>query len=312
MTNPNSYKMVFAGTFGDEEYFPEEFRTWFPNTKFFFHKVPSAPDTKPHPHECMVASRKLLALRDLPGEVHFVRWMDGDGETAEFELLDIIEQIQPTSVQNSWGHHPSLNASFRNIVRRLWIPWVNREEEMRNRIGYASVWAAGNRDQKRWSFPDVNFPQRDMEGVFIVGAHDRRGVMTEWTSDGKKVTCCSAGHLVKIFDPYQRKWVNGSGTSYTALIELYERQRILGDVTNPEEFHAWIVENTSLDYEGERIHHIKAGWGSVEQHYQDAVSEAGGWDLLPDNHAGGLAVHGEKLSWFGDKQLEGVAWDTQD
>jgi hypothetical protein len=144
-----------------------------------------------------------------------------------------------------------------------------------------------------------------MQGVVTVGAHDRHGVVSEWTSDGPAVTCSASGVRVYVWDPYARNWVLGDGTSFASpsVTGLYERMRVFGAVSDMPGFLRWVETRTLPGG-----HDIKAGWRSLEDEYQVAVSACDGWMLagLDAQRIGSLAF--SETIWRDFAQVGGRDW----
>lgn len=273
-------KLMVCDTFAGERWLSERYVSAFPNATFVHHEVGKCPDSEPHPHGAMVASVALLPVIDLPVEVHFVRFLDSLDKDADMRLLDLLAEIRPHVMQNSWGQSPNRRAAIDNVISSTWLPWIERERRLRDELGYVVVASAGNEDTYALSIYDQCHPWKNMDDVVSIGSVDRRGVATEWSSDGAKVVGVACGERRWLMEPCGA-WVLGDGTSFSSPVVAGLYLSLIGrGQIQPgfEGFKAWWVAHV-VPLDGVTLPHPKIGSINFEPHYQGVCHMIGAWDV---------------------------------
>jgi len=274
-------KVAVCDTFAGERWLSERYVSTFPNATFVHHEVGRCPDAEPHPHGAMVASTILLPVIDLKVEVHFVRFLDSMDRDSDAALLDVLRGIGPFHVmQNSWGQSPDRRKWADDLISTTWMPWIEREAALRRELGYLCVASSGNEDTGGLAFHDHCHPWRGMEGVVSIGSVDRRGLTTEWSSEGTKLVGVAGGERRWLLEP-SGEWVLGDGTSFSspAVAGLYLSLVGRGLVEPTyESFRAWWMASV-VDIPGVRLPDPKMGWLNFEPHYQRVAGLIGAFDI---------------------------------
>jgi hypothetical protein len=232
----------------------------------------------PHGYQCGYYAGILLnLLPDEEHEIHFARIFDQHGTWiagSENFMLDILDEVRPDVVSNSWGQDDGDVSWQETQARRGWTGWTIKYRRLVNEIGCVSFFAAGNDDHND-ADDDVAFPQRIIpETANIIGSHNRSGTPSRFSGDGVGVQVTMWGERVMLLDQ-DGKWEVGSGTSfscpkaaglcaYLGLSHYKWRQYVLEHATKPDEW-------------GGKIPHPKWGYGSLEYRYQELLAE------LPDD-----------------------------
>jgi hypothetical protein len=99
------------------------------------------------------------------------------------------------------GQSPNRRAAIDNVISSTWLPWIEREAALREELGYLVVASAGNDDTYALSFYDQCHPWKNMDRVVSVGSVDRRGLATEWSSDGTKLVGVACGERRWLMEP---------------------------------------------------------------------------------------------------------------
>ncbi len=293
-------RILIADTWGGWP-LADSYKAAFPRARFVDH-APRPCFVEPHPHGGLCASRVLLPLIDDDVEIHFVPFL---GEVVPDDpftwLLEKVAEIRPHIWSNSWGQERPPQAIIDKAFAAAWQPWVDAEAALRAEIGYLLAFAAGNTDTGGLAYKDVGYPTRLIQGAIVVGAIDRRGLTTKWSSDGN-VTVSEFGHYVWVLNPLTGRWELGSGTSYSdpSEVGLLAYLMLRDEITSAVDAVAWIKRHASrpVGFTDEALPHAKFGYGSTTDQYEaicrerDAFNRTGMLDLT-------LALaQGERLRWF--------------
>lgn len=258
----------------------DNYRSFFgPHIKLIGHE-PAAAYKKvasgEHGYQCGYYAGVLLNLLEGEHELHFARifdqhdnWIRG----VDKFILDVIADVQPDVVSNSWGMDDGDLPWGERDAQRAWASWAARFRLLMNNKKTAVFFAAGN-DDKNDEDEDVAFPQRMLpEYANIIGSHNRAGKPSRFSGDGKGVNSVMWGENVALLNKYG-KWERGSGTSFAcpkaaglaAYLQLDHygwRKYVLENATHPDKWSGYLP-------------HPKWGYGSMEYRYQELLAE------LPD------------------------------
>jgi len=196
----------------------DEYRALLPHCVIEGYEPMTAAGQVCHPHGLMVAQLAGVVARE-PTRLVFLR-IFGAGAVAisggtDWALDAMAELDLPagTVICRSWGMSPrgGLGPAMGIIV---YGAWVDRYTGLLKSRGWVDFGAAGNSDQND-SRPDVSYPQALMPGHSnIIGSHDRAGIPSRFSGDGKGVQCLFwAEHILL---RTAMGWSVGSGTSFAA------------------------------------------------------------------------------------------------
>lgn len=265
-------KIAICDTWG-ADVLHENYYKAFPNAVFIGHDLRDHEGAKPHPHGGMVASRLLLPLINKKTEVHFIKFLGSNGQGS---LFDLLKEIKPDLVQCSWGQSRHPNENVDKAIAEQWKDWVKEEAALRKRLKYFLSFAAGNTDTMGIDYHDMGYPQRLLKNAVIAGAINRKGVVTDFSSDGN-VTCVALGHYVFVLNPYKGVWEAASGTSFaspdTAGILLWLKEK--KGISSFTKFKSWLKENATIpaNYSVNKLPNSKFGWGGISDYFM-AVTKA--------------------------------------
>lgn len=259
----------------------EEYRAYFGKNIALVGHEPTKSHAKtpsgPHGYQCGYYAGVLLNLVDGEHELHFARIFDRDGywiRGSENFILDVIADVRPDHVSNSWGQHDGDDPWSESSARRGWLAWSVAFRKLISEIGCTTFFAAGN-DDNNDPDDDVAYPQRLVpEYANIIGSHNRKGRPSVFSGDGKGVQVTMWGERVPLLNGYG-KWELGSGTSFAC-------PKAAGLCAYLQHNHfSWRrfvreMAQRPKDWKGE-LPHPKWGDGSLEYMFQGALS------LLPEN-----------------------------
>lgn len=226
-----------------------------------------------HGYQCGYYAGALLNLVKGDHEIHFLRifdsknnWING----SENFILDVINDVEPDIVSNSWGMDDGDSAWGEKQGRKAWSLWSSQYEKLFREKQFVSFFAAGN-DDKNDLDEDISFPQRLISDfTCVVGSHNKSGIPSRFSGDGFGVMVSMWGENVSLLNKYG-KWERGSGTSfscpkaaglcaYLGLDFFTWKNFVLNNAQKPEN---WVGQ----------LPHPKWGWGSLEYAYQKFLAK---------------------------------------
>ena len=246
----------------------------FPNIKFETY----VETTSTHPHGHMVAECICRMLpEDTYATIVFLPYLTLQ-DRPEYNWLNVIKSERdsgrPFHVANcSFGAHHEDKDWLRESMGRAW----DEPHELKaaaDKIGNTIVlFAAGNQDSSKRNKPDmdndINYPQKPLsvlENLFIIGACDKSGIPSTFSSDGEEVWAMYLGEGVRVFDPTKQKFVSVNGTSFASPHAAGDiaTSMLTGHIVTKEWYlyyvlhHSWLAKDWAR---GER--HRKAGFGCM-------------------------------------------------
>jgi hypothetical protein len=258
----------------------DKYRSYFgKNIKLVGHEPSKAYGKTPsgaHGYQCGYYAGVLLNL--IPGdhEIHYARIFDQHGgwiRGSENFILDVIHEVSPQVISNSWGQHDGDDPFSERVARTGWIGWSSRFSSLVNGVSAVPFFAAGN-DDVNDADDDVAYPQRLIpELANIIGSHNRGGRPSVFSGDGKGVQVTMWGERVALLDG-DGKWSLGSGTSFSCpkaaglcaylQHDHFSWRRFVREMSQRPKNWAGVLP------------HRKWGEGSLEYVYQEALA------LLPE------------------------------
>jgi len=192
---------------------PQAYSDLLDNVKLRGIEPDSVAGTRCSPHGLQVGYWAAILPED--AEVVFVRIFDKDSRYVPGSnewFLDIIEKERPDYINRSWGMAQPDTSYGRMVGQVTYGEWIAEYTKLQKEIGFVDFAAAGNSGD--W-LPDndVNYPHRLMPNSNIIGSSNRRGVASEFSSDGPEVQCVCTGENVLLYDGVH--WAIGNGTSYS-------------------------------------------------------------------------------------------------
>jgi hypothetical protein len=253
----------------------DKYRSMFPNIRFRGIEPPGLPAVY-HPHGAMCGYFICSALAARPGgaEVVFARIFNDKAQmygNANTWMIDVVEQERPDYISNSWGLWDQDDQLGILVAKTFSEGYVKVWKEMKARIGFVDFRASGNNDSND-SDQDVAYPQAMMpDDVHLIGACDRAGIPTPWSSDGRGVECVFWGHQIRACD-IEGRFSVVSGTSFACPKACGVAARLgLGD-------REWrdlvIAQATRPAGEAFPLPHAKWGWGCMEESWQRFARES--------------------------------------
>lgn len=271
-TKQNPIRILVADNWGEDA--SNILTSAFPKIKFSVYKYVRS--SNPHGH--MVAECICHMLpEDCYAEIVFLPYIPLQNQE-EYHWMNVIEKERnagrPFHVANcSFGSHHKNVDQYKTLLGSKWDE-PHELEYANKKIGDTIVvFAAGNQDSstrmKDDLDNDVNYPQKPLsklDNVYVIGACDKFGIPSTFSSDGKEVVSMYLGEDVIVFDPFKYSLTKVNGTSFAAPFcsgNMAENM-IKGIDITPEWYldyvlsQGWIAEGW---VRGD--HHRKAGYGCM-------------------------------------------------
>jgi hypothetical protein len=196
----------------------------FPNIKFSVYK--KARSTHPHGHMVAECICHMIPY-DAYAEIVFLPYLSKQNNPS-YNWMNVIESERnagrPFHIANcSFGQWHQNNDIWRTLLDSQWDT-PEQLEIANKKIGDTIVlFAAGNQDTSTRKFADadndINYPQKALDklkNVFVIGACDKNGVPSLFSSDGKEVWAMYLGEGVLLYDPIKRRKTKVNGTSFAS------------------------------------------------------------------------------------------------
>lgn len=272
-TKGNPVRVLVADNWGQDAH--PHLKSRFPNVTFkTYVETPS-----PHPHGHMVAECICQMIDpSIHAEITFLNYLDLQ-DKPEYQWNHVLETAEePFHIMNgSFGRHHRNDDILQMFFDSEWAK-PEKLQGYKEQIGNTVlVFAAGNEDSSRGSYADadndVNYPQKylsELEKVFVIGACDKYGNPSDFSSDGEEVFAMYFGEGVPVFDPTSSRNMYVNGTSFAAPFATGNliNEMVNGAMINEEWFRDYILKYGWFHPQwiadglyGQR--HRKAGYGCM-------------------------------------------------
>lgn len=246
----------------------ESYRAALPNCTIEGHEPEGVAGQPCHPHGLFCGHLAGL-VQSWDTRLIFLRIFGGPDAAsipgATDWALDMLEKLELpplTVISRSWGMAPRGFAA--KAMGPIWYAeWVARYTDMLRRNHWVDFGASGNSDENDKQ-PDVSFPQALMpELCNIIGASDRTGRPSVFSSDGDGVQCLMWGERILLRGAHE--WSAGSGTSFAcpkaAGVCCEEGLSDAG-------WKKLVADSAPEGWAAEEPWHPKYGWGNREHLWQ--------------------------------------------
>jgi len=282
--------VLIADTFGDSEYLNPKQWDLIPHlrNRVMFHRVDSAPTTKPHPHGWMVFSKfwpTTLQQKVFDNvEFHLMRFIDGIDTDVEWQVLDKAKELYNEHGclvwNNSWG--ADRGSGFDKVISGFWEPWSNEVNKFtKENPNFIPIFSSGNNGPNYLA----GWPQSQLENCYIIGANQRSGKLAKFSCGSTNLSVVLGGFNSAVADPFSGGFTFASGTSFSGpafgALALWYLANNLGDSnTENVDFNSWIQQEVVKLEETKGEWNQYWGLGDLEPTYQVIAKEYNAWKTL--------------------------------